>query len=60
VLPVIEKRNELSDRPFEINVVFPQRVIGIDEQSLGAILSPHVFMITAAGAIRRFDKLVSV
>src|SRR5713226_4473263 len=47
VLAMIEERYELGDRPLEIDVVFPERVIGIDEQSLGAILSPHVFMITA-------------
>ena len=57
-LAVVEKRNELRDRPFEINVVFPESVISIDEQSLGAILFPHVFMITAPGRIRRFDRLV--
>ena len=60
VLTVIEKRNEIGDRPFEINIVFPERVIGIDEQSLGAILSAHVFMITAPSRIRGFDRLVSV
>ena len=60
VLAVVEKRNEIGDRAFEIDVIFPQSVIGIDEQSLGAILSPHLFMITALGRIRRFDRLVSV
>src|SRR5208283_3965762 len=50
VLAMVEERNELGDRPFEIDVIFPERVIGIDEQSLGAILSPHGFMITAQGA----------
>jgi hypothetical protein len=44
---MIEKRNERDNRPFEIDVVFPERVIGIDEQSLGSILSSHVFMIMA-------------
>jgi hypothetical protein len=58
VLAVVEERNKFYNRPFEINVVFPERVIGIDEQSLGAILFPHVFMIAAPDRIRRFDKLV--
>src|SRR5260370_12559549 len=47
VLAMVEERYKLGDRPLEIDVVFPECVIGIDEQSLGAILSPHVFMITA-------------
>ena len=55
---MIEKGNELGDRPFEIDVVFPQSVIGIDEQCLGAIRSPHLFMITAPSGNRRFDRLV--
>jgi hypothetical protein len=57
---MVEERNELRDRPFEIDVVFPERVIGIDEQSLGAIFPTHVFMITASGRNRGFDKLVFV
>ena len=60
MLAMVEERNELRDRPLEINVVFPERVIGIDEQSLGPVLSPHVFMITAPERIRGFDRLVSV
>src|SRR5208282_2502486 len=47
VFAMVEERNELGDRSFEIDVVFPERIIGIDEQSLGAVLSPHEFMITA-------------
>ena len=49
VFAMVQERNELCDRALEINVIFPERVIGIDEQSLGAIVSPHFFMITARG-----------
>ena len=45
VFAMVEERNELGNRPFEIDVVFPERVIGIDEQSLSAILSGHPPMI---------------
>jgi hypothetical protein len=31
---MIQKRNEIRNRALEINVVFPKRVIGIDEQRL--------------------------
>jgi hypothetical protein len=31
---VIQEGNEIGDRPFEVNVVLPERVIGIDEQVL--------------------------
>src|SRR5580658_10958335 len=34
-LVMIEKGNEARDRPLEINVVFPQRVVGVDEEGLG-------------------------
>src|SRR5258708_2562030 len=51
VLTMVEKRYELGNRPLEIDVVFPERVIGIDEQSLGVILSSHVIMITAPGGL---------
>jgi hypothetical protein len=50
----------LCNRPFEVDVIFPERVIGIDEQSLSAIFPTHLFMITAPGRIRGFDKLVFV
>jgi hypothetical protein len=32
---MIEKRNKLPNRPFEIYVVLPQRVVGVDEEGLG-------------------------
>jgi hypothetical protein len=51
---MVEERNELGNRPFEIDVVFPERVIGIDEQSLGAVLSPHLFMIAGRADSRRW------
>jgi hypothetical protein len=57
VFAMIEERNELCDRPFEVDVVFPERVIGIDEQNLDAIFPTHAFMITAPGRIRGFDRL---
>src|SRR5208282_2748181 len=49
---MVEERNELCNRPFEIDVIFPERVIGIDEQSLGAVLLPHLLMITGRGGFR--------
>jgi hypothetical protein len=33
---VIEKRNEIRDGAIEVNVVFPERIVGIDEERLGA------------------------
>src|ERR1039457_7286252 len=41
----------------EIDVIFPERVIGIDEQSLGAVLFKHLFMITAPGG---FTTLINL
>src|SRR5271169_557626 len=32
---VIEKRNEAGDRPLKINVVFPERIVRVDEKGLG-------------------------
>jgi hypothetical protein len=32
---VIEKRNEMRDGPLEVNVVLPERVVGVDEERLG-------------------------
>jgi hypothetical protein len=46
---MVEERNKLGDRPLEIDVIFPERVIGIDEQSLSAILCGHVIMIAELG-----------
>jgi hypothetical protein len=34
---MVEKRNEICDGALEVNVIFPKRVIGIDEQSLRAV-----------------------
>src|SRR5271170_4818583 len=31
---VVEMRDEIGDRLFKMDIVFPQRVIGIDEQGL--------------------------
>jgi hypothetical protein len=33
---MVQKRNEIRNGPLEVNVVLPQRVIGIDEQGLWA------------------------
>src|SRR5260221_10857669 len=33
-LVMIEKRNEARNGPLEVDVVFPQRVVGVDEESL--------------------------
>src|SRR5579859_7570211 len=37
ILMMVQKRNEIRDGALEVNVVLPERVIGIDEQRLGAI-----------------------
>ena len=34
-LVVIEKRNKADDGPLKINVVLPERVVGVDQQGLG-------------------------
>jgi hypothetical protein len=34
---MIQERNEARDGAFEVDVVFPEGVVGIDQQSLGAI-----------------------
>src|ERR1700686_5858530 len=34
-LVMIQKRDEASDGPLEVDVVFPERVVGVDEKSLG-------------------------
>jgi hypothetical protein len=34
---MIEKRNEVGDGPLKIDVVLPERVIGIDEECLGTV-----------------------
>src|SRR5947207_97005 len=34
-LVVIQKRNKASDGPLEIDVVLPERVVSVDEESLG-------------------------
>jgi hypothetical protein len=31
---VVEERNEVGDGALEVNVVFPERVVGVDEQGL--------------------------
>jgi hypothetical protein len=38
---MIEERNELLDGPLEINIVLPERVVGVDEEGLGIqLLAP--------------------
>ena len=32
---MVQKRNEICDRALEINIVFPKRVVGVDEKGLG-------------------------
>jgi hypothetical protein len=40
-LVVIEKRNKLGDRPLKVDVIFPERIVSVDEQSLGIqLLAP--------------------
>src|ERR1700690_1240565 len=42
VLVMVQERNESRDSALEVNVVFPERIIGIDEQRLRAIRTlPH-------------------
>ena len=31
VLMMIEERNEVGDRPLEVNIVLPERVVGVDQ-----------------------------
>jgi hypothetical protein len=35
---MIEERNELLDGPLEINIVLPERVVGVDEEGLVLVL----------------------
>jgi hypothetical protein len=35
---MIQKRNEVGDGPLKVDVVFPKRVVGVNEQDLAAIL----------------------
>ena len=37
VLAMIQERNEAGDGALKIDVVFPQRVVGVDEQRLRAV-----------------------
>jgi hypothetical protein len=34
-LMMIQERDEPRDRPLEVNIVLPERVVGVDEESLG-------------------------
>jgi len=31
---VIEKRNEVGNRPLKINIVFPKRIVRVDQKGL--------------------------
>jgi hypothetical protein len=42
---VIQVANECGDRALEVNVVSPQRVIGVNEQGLAGEKLRHVFMV---------------
>jgi hypothetical protein len=38
---MIEERNEARNRALEINVVFPERIVGVNEKGLGIqLLAP--------------------
>jgi hypothetical protein len=37
IFMMVEERNKICDGAFKVNVVFPKRIVGIDEQRLGAI-----------------------
>ena len=37
VLVVIQKRNKVSDGALKVNIVFPECIVGIDQQGLRAI-----------------------
>ena len=56
---MIKKRNEASDGALEINIALPERVIGVDEQGLSAILPVHTSNHSASGDRGEFDKLES-
>ena len=53
VLAMIQERNEESNGALEIDVVLPERVIGINEQRLGAVLPGHMFNDSALAACGR-------
>jgi hypothetical protein len=36
-LVMIEKRNEADDGPLKVNVVLPERVVGVDQKGLGSV-----------------------
>ena len=63
VLLMVEKGDEAGNRPLEVNVVFPERVIGVDEKGLGFRVhhlhsgSIHK-MITSLGARMRWSVLL--
>src|SRR5258706_14180737 len=38
-LVMIQKRNEASDSPLKVNVVLPERVVGVDEKRLGLVFA---------------------
>ena len=40
-VPVVQKRDEVRDRTLKVNVVFPQRVVGVDHQRLRALSGVH-------------------
>ena len=42
ILVMLQKRNKLRNGTLEVNVVFPERVIGIDEQRLRAVRLAYV------------------
>ena len=37
IFPMIQKRNKIRDCALEINIVFPQRVVGVNEKCLRAV-----------------------
>jgi hypothetical protein len=57
VLVMVQKRNKIRDGPLKVNVVFPERIIGVDEQRLSIIgiktLSHNPNIVVMSLLIRR-------
>ena len=57
VLVMIQKRNKIRDGPLEVNVIFPERIVCVDEQRLSVIgirtLSHNPNIVAMSLLIRR-------
>jgi hypothetical protein len=54
---MIQKRNKIRDGPLEVNVIFPERIVGVDEQRLSVVgirtLSHNSNIVVMSLLIRR-------